>query len=146
MTHTASPQDDSVPDPISVARMKKHFREIYQLSESQVETMIMSSSKSIQLCLSDLVGAAQAAESKNERLKAVFHGLKGLLLNMGEQGWALYVSQLEQKLLTGEQIDHQLAVNNLCRGVEEVLDYCRASSVIGKQELYSERKKGGGCG
>lgn len=92
------------------------------LNETQVETMLVSSSKSLKQALSsahDILAGTQP----EARFTLVFHGLKGLLLNMGEAEWAAYTKELEKRLKDGEQVDYAAAVETLEKGMAAILSY-----------------------
>ncbi len=124
------------PKPISVARLRDHFSDTYKLTEPQVEIMVVSSSKSLEQGFAHF-SEVFAAEGRVERLSAIYHGLKGLFLNMGEHEWAAYAKEIEQKILAGEELDHKKIVRELQLGVDEVLCYC------GTTDAGLDRSKGG---
>ena len=112
----------TVPTPLVLDTLRDHFRRTYLLNETQVETMLVSSSKSLQQALTSahdiLEGTAPEA-----RFALVFHSLKGLLLNMGQAEWAAYTKGLEKKLTDGEQVDYAAAVEILEKGLTVILSY-----------------------
>lgn len=65
--------------------------------------------------------AVCAGTSENQALIGIYHGLKGLFLNMGENDWAEYTRKIEEKLREGEELDHQSIVTVLRRGMVEIL-------------------------
>lgn len=119
---TASAGDRSAPAPLVLSRLRDHFRVTYLLNETQVETMVISSSRSLEHAFStaDEILRGAAPES---RLVAFFHGLKGLLLNMGATEWASYTRTLEEKLAAGGELDYAEIIGILERGLVEILSY-----------------------
>lgn len=112
----------SVPTPLILDRLRDHFRRTYMLNETQVETMLVSSSKSLNQALASAHDILEGTEPE-ARFTLVFHSLKGLLLNMGEAEWAAYTKELEKKLTDGEQVDYAAAVEVLEKGVAVILSY-----------------------
>ncbi len=112
----------SAPSCITLVRLRNHFRQKYKLSEPQVETMVVSSSKSLDHGLENLKRFL-AGDKSVEGPSAIYHGFKGLFLNMGEADWAAYTRNIEQKLLAGEQLDHSVISGILRHGSEEILSY-----------------------
>ncbi|MBU1568634.1 MAG: hypothetical protein KJ630_23775 [Proteobacteria bacterium] len=84
--------------------------------------MVVSSSRSLEQGLAHLHEVLAGGESI-ERLGAIYHGLKGLFLNMGEPEWAVFAKEIEQKILVDEQLDHKEIAKILHHGVVEVLTY-----------------------
>lgn len=112
----------SAPSCITLARLRNHFRQKYKLNESQVETMVVSSSKSLEQGLENL-RSFLAGDKSVEGPAAIYHGFKGLFLNMGEAEWAAYTRNVEQQLLAGEVLDHGLIAGILSHGSAEILSY-----------------------
>ena len=111
-----------LPEPVTIAGLKKHFQTTYQLAESQVELMINSSRKSLDKILDD---AKKALNSDNVPCEMVNigHSLKGLLLNMGEVEWAEVARDLEKSARAGEARDYAALVAKLTEGMATVLAY-----------------------
>lgn len=122
----APKNDDSSPTPITLVRLRDHFSTKYKLTEKQVEIMIVSSSKSLEQGLAHLQDEL-GKEAPDERLGAIYHGFKGLFLNMGEEDWAAFTKEIEEKILAGEQSDHKKNLRTLHQGVVEILSYCGTS-------------------
>ena len=112
----------TTPTPLVLDRLRDHFRRTYMLNETQVETMLISSSKSLNQALASAHDILEGTEPE-ARFTLVFHSLKGLLLNMGEAEWAAYTKELEKKLTDGEQVDYAAAVEILKKGMAMILDY-----------------------
>ncbi|MFH0783822.1 MAG: hypothetical protein V2B20_17960 [Pseudomonadota bacterium] len=112
----------SAPSCITLARLRNHFRQKYRLSEPQVETMVVSSSKSLKQGLENLKRFL-AGDKSVEGPAAIYHGFKGLFLNMGEAEWAAFTKDIEQKLSAGEQLDHSIIAGILRQGSVEILSY-----------------------
>jgi ribosomal protein S17E len=129
MKHIQESAVNTVAPPlITVEKLRDHFRHKYQLNETQVEIMIESSSKSLKQGLVQLVQIIDRERSV-EGMRAIYHGFKGLFLNMGEREWAEYTKEMEQKLLAGEQLDHGVIAEKLRLGMAEVLAYCGTDDV-----------------
>ena len=101
---------------ITQERLRQHFREQYLLKEPQIDLMLQSAAQSLQ---HGLKGLAEAEE--HQALIAIYHGLKGLFLNMGEAAWADYIRTIEGRLKGGETLDHQAFSAILRRAVDEIL-------------------------
>jgi hypothetical protein len=112
----------SSPTAVTLVKLRNHFRQKYQLNEMQVELMVESSCKSLKQGLARLT-AVFSGDEPVAGIEALFHGFKGLFLNMGEAEWAAYTKEIERKLLAGEQIDHTMINGILRYGVAEVLAY-----------------------
>jgi hypothetical protein len=113
------------PAPVTLIKLREHFRCKYNLNESQVEIMVVSSSKSLKQGL-DHLAAAFSQEQSEEQLRAIYHGMKGLLLNMGETEWAAYTREIEKKLLLNKKLDHGVIAGIMRNQMVDVLTYCRA--------------------
>lgn len=119
---TASANGPPVPAPLVLSKLRDHFRQTYLLNETQVETMVVSSSKSLEHAFS-CAGAIFKGTEPAEQLVAFFHGLKGLLLNMGESEWASYAKAIESKLAIGEPLDYAMVIGIIEKGLVEILCY-----------------------
>lgn len=114
--------DMALPSPLVLDRLRDHFRRTYILKETQVETMLVSSSKSLKQALASAHDILEGTEPE-AHFALVFHSLKGLLLNMGEAEWAAYTKEREKKLTDGEQVDYAAAVDILEKGMAVILSY-----------------------
>ena len=110
------------PAPLALSKLRDHFRQTYLLDEKQVETMVVSSSKSLELAFSS-AGEIFKGTEPAEQLVAFLHGLKGLLLNMGESELASYTKAVEGKLAVGEQLDYAMVIGIIEKGLVEILCY-----------------------
>jgi hypothetical protein len=119
---TISADGRPTPAPLVMSKLRDHFRLTYLLNETQVETMVVSSSKSLEHAFSS-VGEILREEEPEKRLVAFFHGLKGLLLNMGATEWASYTRAIEEQLAAGEQLDYAKIIEIMERGLVEILSY-----------------------
>lgn len=108
--------------PLSIEKLRIHFRDIYQLNESQVETMVQSSSKSLVLAMDTIDDFLKVKECR-EDLSLVFHNLKGVLLNMGEEEWADYFRTIERRIAADEDCDIGKVQKVMKRGLQDVLLY-----------------------
>jgi hypothetical protein len=105
---------------VTLSQLRRHFRENFLLKEPQVELMLHSSAQSLQHGFERLAEVC-AETSERQALIAVYHGLKGLFLNMGENEWAEYTRKIEEKLREGKELDHQSIATVLRRGMVEIL-------------------------
>lgn len=139
---TASAKGSPVPAPLVLSKLRDHFRQTYLLNETQVETMVVSSSKSLEHAFS-CAGEIFKGTEPAEQLVAFFHGLKGLLLNMGESEWASYTKAIESKLVAGEQLDYAMVIGIIEKGLVEILCYDGGNGGRGgfSQEVRSEQVK-----
>lgn len=120
----------SNPPPVTISVLREHFRTTYKLDEAQVELMITSSKQSLDVTLSAAREALQHEKSCGD-LARVSHNLKGLLMNMGEDGWAQLARNMEKAAKAGEEIDYAGIIDRLYAGVAEITEYspprCRTS-------------------
>ena len=112
----------AAPVPLVLDQLRDHFRRTYLLNETQVETMLASSSKSLRMALASATEIINEKETQ-ARFTMIFHSLKGLLLNMGELEWAEFSKELENKLKKGEQIDYAATVEIMEKGWVQILSY-----------------------
>jgi hypothetical protein len=112
------------PEPVTLKNLRRHFKEVYGFNLSQTEIMLESSSKSL---LQAFGGVSEALKKTNpqEQLGAVFHGLKGLFLNMGENEWAAFARDVEEELKTGVPCFFDRIVADMQVGLAVILFYCR---------------------
>jgi len=113
-----------VPAAITLADLRRHFKETYGLSPAQIDVMVESSSKSLAQAFSQAIAAINTADPRPE-LAPVFHGLKGLFLNMGENEWAAFAREVEQRLKKQEPCDFTMVIEEMQAGLSEILFYCR---------------------
>jgi len=112
------------PAPVTVQNLQRHFREVYGFNISQTEVMLQSSAKSLEQAFGDAAAALEQANAR-QLLAPVFHGLKGLFLNMGEKVWAAFARDVEEKLKGDVPVDLKGIITVLRVGLTEVLDYYR---------------------
>jgi hypothetical protein len=128
MSYSKKQKDNSdailTPAPVRLANLQGHFKERYGFNSSQTEVMLTSSSKSLLEAFSNATESLKR-ESSGEQLVMVFHGLKGLLLNMGENDWAAFARDVEQKLQKGIPVDCERIIAELQAGMADILFYCR---------------------
>jgi hypothetical protein len=110
--------DGRLPE-VTLSRLRRHFRENFLLKEPQVELMLHSSAQSLRHGFERLAVCVETSERQS--LIIIYHGLKGLFLNMGETDWAEYTRKIEEKLREGRDLDHQSIVTVLRRGMVEIL-------------------------
>ncbi len=112
------------PIPVSLGNLQRHFKEKYGFSPSQTEIMVESSAMSLVQVFENAFEALKQ-ENLKEHLAPVFHGLKGLLLNMGEDDWAAFAREVEQKLEQGVGADYNRIVAEMQVGMADILVYNR---------------------
>lgn len=124
LNSTGLKSDESLPPPVSLERLRNHFRQVYKLNEEQVEFMVKSASQSLQTALA---AAEQALESDDPyiALAPVAHSFKGLLLNIGEGEWAALARAMEQAAKAGQPYEYAGTVRNIREGLMAVADYNR---------------------
>ncbi len=121
---TANSEAIMTPAPVALRNLQRHFKETYGFNLSQIEIMLESSSKSLVQAF-DNASEALKSDNSQEQLVPVFHGLKGLLLNMGENNWAAFARDVEQKLEGGLLADFDRIVAEMQVGMTDILFYCR---------------------
>ena len=114
-----------MPDPVSIETLRKHFRDVYSLTDPQVEIMLESSSRSVRQALDEVHPLLSDPELSVASLKPFFHGLKGLLLNMGESEWAEVARSLENMVEEGQLEDPAGVIRVLSSGLQAVGEYCK---------------------
>jgi len=105
---------------VTLERPRQHLRDKYQLREPQVELMLSSAGQSLRHGLERLAAVLSGAEEK-QALVGIYHGFKGLFLNMGEVEWAEYTRKIEGSLKKGDELDHGRIASDIRHGVAEVL-------------------------
>ena len=113
---------DKRPNPVNLDRLRSHFREVYALTEPQIEVMLESSSRSVRQALEDVQPLLEENVS-SKALKPFLHGMKGLLLNIGEVEWADRVREMERMAVENRLEEPQRAIALLETGLEEIRDY-----------------------
>ena len=107
------------PFPVTIKRLREHFRTTYNFNEEQTDLMIVSSARSIQaafLAIDEIVDK----EDMCEKIAVITHGLKGLLLNMGQKEWAGYVKDIENAAKAGRHHEYTEMMQRLRLGLQEV--------------------------
>lgn len=109
---------------VTVERLRRHFSQTYKLNEDQVEFMVKSSAQSlrtvfesVQQILTGDVASQQAALIKTA------HSLKGLLLNMGEPGWADVARAVEFAAKAGESRDYFFPLEKIRSATSAIVEY-----------------------
>jgi hypothetical protein len=107
------------PSPVTIRSLREHFRTTYNFNEEQIDLMVVSSARSIQaafLAVDEIVGK----EDGFGKIAVIAHGLKGLLLNMGQNDWAEYVKDIENAAKAGRHHEYTDMVQRLRLGLQEV--------------------------
>jgi hypothetical protein len=110
----------SNPSPVTIKSLREHFRITYNFNEEQIDLMVVSSARSIQAAFLafDMI---LDGEDAREKVVVIAHGLKGLLLNMGQDEWAGYVREMESAASAGEGHDYKEVIQGLRLGLQEVI-------------------------
>jgi hypothetical protein len=105
--------------PVTIKRLREHFQATYNFNEEQIDLMVVSSAKSIQAAF---LAIDETADQKGlcEKIAVIAHGLKGLLLNMGQTEWAGYVRDIEHTAKAGRNHECTEMVHRLRLGLQEV--------------------------
>ena len=124
MKKQSTPETILLPAPVTLPNLRSHFKEMYGLNLTQTEVMLESSSLSL---VQVFESAKEVLSNTNprEQLGPVMHGLKGLLLNMGENEWAAVARDVEQKLKKEVQCDFNRIVAGMKAGLADILFYER---------------------
>lgn len=117
--------------PVTLSKLRTHFKDVYLLKDDQVEIMLQSSSKSMIKVLKDseefierLTKQTSTQDREfDERCRKFFHSLKGLLLNMGEAEWAAYAKGLETEYKSLNRTQLQKIITEIKNGMAEVISY-----------------------
>jgi len=113
--------EQAIPSKVSRVRVRNHFQEAYSLSKDQIDILLKSSARSLETFLSaleDVVGNG----GDFPQIARFGHGLKGVLLNMGEDGWADLARKIEDSAAEGQDRDYKKIVATIRLGVEEILN------------------------
>jgi hypothetical protein len=116
----------SSPSPVTIGILRQHFRTTYNFNEEQIDLMVVSSARSIQAAFL-AVDEILDGEDVYGKIAVIAHGLKGLLLNMGEDEWAGYVREIENAANAGEDHDYKEMMQRLRFGLQEVSRILTAS-------------------
>ena len=110
---------NSTPSSVTIKILREHFRTAYNFNDVQIDLMVVSSARSIQAAFLafDMI---LDGEDVHEKLVVIAHGLKGLLLNMGQDEWAGYVREMENAASAGEDHDYKEMMQRLRLGLQEV--------------------------
>lgn len=112
-----------VPESVTIAQVHNFFKVKYELDDGEAETLIASSSKS----LIEFITAAETMWVKggqripSDELQALLHRGKGLLLIMGQEEWALYVTALNVSDPDTIYDSIQKVMNNVRQGFSDII-------------------------
>ncbi|MBM9603929.1 Hpt domain-containing protein [Desulfopila inferna] len=101
-------------------KLRDHFKSTYRFTEDQIDALLESTAQSMNATLGSLYAALEK-ESSSEEISRLWHTMKGLLLNMGEQQWAEVARELENAAGRGEKRDYRKMVRIIHQGVEDIL-------------------------
>ena len=122
-----TPAQGDLPE-ITVERLRRHFSLTYKLGEEQVDFMIKSSAQSLLAVFETARQIFEKDAPDQAALVRMSHSLKGLLLNMGEPGWADIARSMEFAARAGEAHDYSLPVKAVHKAALAVMEYGQASS------------------
>lgn len=112
---------EKVPQKITKERLRKHFREVYKLADDQIDVMLKSSAHSLSSFFSRFQDTLKK-EDNLEDISKIGHGLKGLLLNLGEKEWADLAREIELSAAEGKRKNYLHLIDIIYKGVEEIMD------------------------
>ncbi len=108
---------------VTVERLRRHFSQTYKLNEDQVEFMVKSSAESLRTVFESAERILAGDESQQAALARMAHSLKGLLLNMGEPGWADIARAIEFAAKAGESRDYSVPLEEIRTATSEIVEY-----------------------
>jgi hypothetical protein len=111
-----------IPPPVDLPCLRTHFRTAYKLDDTQVELMVQSSAKSLNIALA-AAAEAMKGDDIHELMCQVGHSLKGLLLNMGQPEWAGVAKRIEGSAKEERECDYSALLETIRLGLAEVIDY-----------------------
>lgn len=103
------------PAPINPDTLRAHFKTAYKLNDDQVEFIVRSASQSLRTALAS-AERVLASDNLCAEMAPVAHGLKGLYLNMGEDGWASIARAMELAAKAGQLHDYAVVVQKMRQG------------------------------
>jgi hypothetical protein len=105
--------------PVTIGNLRNHFKTTYKLNEEQIDLMVVSSARSLKTAFS---AAEEILDSEDvcEKMIAVAHSLKGLLLNMGQMEWAGFAQEIEGAAKATENRDYHEMIRILRAGMEPI--------------------------
>lgn len=109
------------PPPVEIEHLRSHFRNIYGLSEAQVEEMVIRSAQSLKTTLDQLHNSLER-EVDLQQVHHLSHNLKGVLLNMGETGWADLARRMEKSAVAGGSEDYLEIVVIISKGMHKIVE------------------------
>ena len=107
---------------VTLSKLRTHFKMTYGLNDDQIEAMLQSSSRSLNVVFDQFDTLFSEQESFSTLVQPC-HNLKGLLMNMGEMEWAKYVGELEVSVKEGVEKDYQAELTTVKVGLTEVRMY-----------------------
>lgn len=108
---------------VTVERLRRHFSQTYKLNEDQVEFMVKSSAQSLRTVFESAQQILAGDDSQQAALAKMAHSLKGLLLNMGEQGWADIARAVEFAAKAGESRDYSAPLEEIRTATLAIVEY-----------------------
>lgn len=111
------------PSPVTVAALRAHFADKYQLDEEHIELMLQSSKDSLQAVFVRTDTASGDQPFDFHELKQIGHSLRGLFLNLGEARWAEVARKMEQGANQQQSLQYSEMFEAIREGVQEILEY-----------------------
>lgn len=111
------------PSPVTVAALRAHFADKYQLDEDHVELMLQSSKESLQAVFVRTDTAFGNKPFDFSELKQIGHSLRGLFLNLGELSWAEVARKMEEGANEQQSLRYSEMFEAIREGVQEILEY-----------------------
>ncbi len=108
--------------PVKIENLRRHFRDTYKLADEQIDLMLESSARSLQVTFA---ATEDAFSDKDfyEKVARHAHSMKGLLLNMGEKEWAAQARDIEVAALERVDVDFRKMIDKIHQGVLEVVGF-----------------------
>jgi HPt (histidine-containing phosphotransfer) domain-containing protein len=105
--------------PVTVELIQKHLQDTYKFNGDQVETMLGSLTKSLNLEFTN----AEEALAQNDiiALSKASHTIKGALLNAGVADWSEIARTIELSAKAGQDLDYAGLINELKSGLNAIL-------------------------
>lgn len=108
---------------VTVERLRRHFSQTYKLNEEQVDFMVQSSAQSLRAVFESVQQILTGDELQQAALIRMAHSLKGLLLNMGEPGWADIARAVEFAARAGESRDYSVPLGRIRTATLAIVEF-----------------------
>lgn len=111
------------PSPVTVAALRAHFADKYQLDGADIELMLQSSKDSLQAVFVGTDTIFSNPPLDFNELRRIGHSLRGLFLNLGEPRWAEVARKMEHGAKQEESLRYSEMFEAIREGVQEILEY-----------------------